>query len=446
MAGLCALLLGAVTQTAHAQYVPYGPFEVYPGTQLREGPGFKVLGDGLVIHPGIATELGYDSNMLMSSQAGGAGVLRLRAHVDLATRPPQRLDIDSRQFLKFRFGAAVEYRQFFSRDTRIGYPQQVNAQSEADLRIKEGDPLSFRLYNQFLVTNDARNLEVATTQTFAPRVFERLSLLGMYRPYGGPLEIGLSESLRFDHYVQSELSRGRSFQNDIALWGAYRLLPQTQIKLEVRSSWTNYYGDGSVIPNSAPLRITAGIQSLLWSWLGASLYLGYGNSLHYGLSETPQLVGDLSAYRYNNFVGGLEARLLLVPRMNLRLGWARDFFDSIYATYLRDDRLYISYEHNPWRSLWLTAGFETYLRAYGPLVAPSTLYYRAYKNGATSRSDVLVSLNAEASYRPLSWLQAGISYSLLADITDFGFVDGAGTRMDAGFLKHVVLFKADISY
>ena len=116
--------------------------------------------------------------MLMSSQPGGAGVLRLRAHVDLATRPPQRLDLDTRQFLKFRFGAAVEYRQFFSRDTRIGYPQQVNAQSEADLRIKEGDPLSFRLYNQFLVTNDARNLEVANTQTFAPRIFTRLKVTG----------------------------------------------------------------------------------------------------------------------------------------------------------------------------------------------------------------------------------------------------------------------------
>ena len=37
-------------------------------------------------------------------------------------------------------------------------------------------------------------------------------------------------------------------------------------------------------------------------------------------------------------------------------------------------------------------------------------------------------------------------YNLLADATDFGFVDGAGTRMDAGFLKHVVLFKADLSY
>ncbi len=446
IAGLFALLASASVPSARAQYVPYGPFEVYPNSQLREGPGFKVLGDGLVIHPGIATELGYDSNMLMSAQAGGAGVLRLRAHVDIATRPPQRLDVDSRQFLKFRFGAAVEYRQFFSRDTRIGYPQQVNAQSDADLRIKEGDPLSFRIYNQFLVTNDARNLEVATTQTFAPRIYERLSLLGTYRPYGGPLEIGLSESLRVDHYVQSELSRGRSFQNDIALWGAYKMLPQTQLKLEVRSSWTSFYGDGAVIPNSAPLRITGGIQSLLLPWLGASLYVGYGNSLHYGLTDTTQLVGDTSSARYNNFVGGLEARILLVQRMNLRAGWARDFFDSIYATYLRDDRLYISYEHNPWRSLWLLAGFETYLRAYGPLVAPSTLYYRAYKNGATTRSDVLFALNVEASYRPLSWLQAGLSYNLLADVTDFGFVDGAGTRMDAGFQKHVVLFKADLSY
>jgi len=79
LAGLFALLLGAASSPARAQYVPYGPFEVYPSMQLREGPGFKVLGDGLVIHPGIATELGYDSNMLMASQAGGAGVLRLRA-------------------------------------------------------------------------------------------------------------------------------------------------------------------------------------------------------------------------------------------------------------------------------------------------------------------------------------------------------------------------------
>lgn len=443
LAGLLVCLWAA---SARAQYVPYGPFEVYPSMQLREGPGFKVLGDGLVIHPGLAAELGYDSNVLMAAQAGGAGVLRLRAHVDLATRPPQRLEPESRPFLKFRFGAAVEYRQFFSRDPRVGYPQQVNAQSDADLRIKEHDPLSFRIYNQFLVTNDARNLEVANTQTFAPRIFDRLTLLATYRPYGGPLEIGLSESIRLDHYIQSELSPLRSFENHIALWGSYRLLPQTLLRLEVRSSFTNFYGDGAVVPNSAPLRITAGIQSLFLSWLAGSVYLGYGNSLHFGVTDATPLVGDKADARYNNFVGGIEARLLFVERMKLRLGWARDFFDSIYATYLKDDRLYLAYEHNPWKALQLTASFETYFRTYGPLVAPSTLYYRAYKNGAQNRSDILLSLGVQADYRFLSWLSAGVSYNLLADLTDFGFVDGAGTRMDAGFQKHVVLFKADVAY
>ena len=67
------MLAGASAETARAQYVPYGPFDAYPNSQLREGPGFKVLGDGLVIHPGIATELGYDSNMLMPARRAARG-------------------------------------------------------------------------------------------------------------------------------------------------------------------------------------------------------------------------------------------------------------------------------------------------------------------------------------------------------------------------------------
>jgi hypothetical protein len=436
---------------ARAQYVSYGPFETYSPTLFREGPGFKVLGDGLVLHPGLATELGYDSNVLMSRTAGDAGVLRLRAHIDVATLSPQRLNIDgvenpdARPKLVFRFGAGVEYRQFFSRDFRVGTTQQVNASSDADLQIKPGDPLSLRIYNNFLVTNDARNLEIANSQTFAPRIYDRIGLLGTFRPRNGPLEIGLGESFRVDHYIQSDLSAGRALSNDVNLYGSLRVLPETLVKLEVRSSYVSFYGLGAAVPASVPLRIVAGVQSLLTSWLGASLYLGYGNSLHYGL-DAVQLVGGTDGARYNNFVGGLEARLLLSTKLRLSAGWARDFFDSIYATYLRDDHLYLHYEQNLWRSLTVRSGLDVYLRQYGPLVPPQTLYYRAYKNGATSRSDVLVSFNAEATYRPLSWLETGISYSVLDDITDFGFVDGAGTRLDAAFVKHVLLFKVDLAY
>jgi hypothetical protein len=375
-------------------------------------------------------------------------VLRLRPHLDIATLPPQRMEEGARPKLVFRFGAAVEYRQFFSTDFRVGTTQQFNASSDADLRIKPYDPLSLRLYNQFLVTNDARNLEVAPP--FAPRVFDRLGALLTFRPRSGPLEIGLGDSFRIDHYVQQELAALRALSNDIDLYASLRVLPETTVKLAVRSSYVSFYGPGAAIPNSAPLRIIAGAQSLILPWLGASLYAGYGNSLHFGLPQmsplTPLLVGDLKRASYSNFVGGAELRLLLIQRMHLLVGWSRDFFDSLFATYFVDDHLYVHYEHNLWRSLVARVNFDTYFRDYGTLVSPPTLSYRAYRNGATQRKDTLVGLGVEATYRPLAWLEAGVSYSVLDDITDFGFVDGAGTRTDAAFVKHVVLFKVDLAY
>ena len=442
-AGLLALAAGP----ARAQYVTYGPFEVYPGQVFREGPGIRVLRDGLVLHPGVAAELGYDSNPLLASKSAHSGVLRLRAHVDLATLPPQRLD-NTLPTLEFRVGAAIEYRQYFSTDYRVGNMAQVNAQSDAELTLFRGRPLSLRAWNQFLVTNDARNLEIASNQTFAPRIFDRLGLLGTYRPGLGPLEIGLAESFRVDHYVQTELERSRALSNDIQLYGQLRVLPETLVRLEVRSSYVSFYGSGSPLPPSAPLRIIAGAQSMLWRWLGASLYLGYGNSLHHNVPPpaTVQLIGNLGGVSYSGFVGGLEARLHLLSRMRLSAGYARDFFDSIYASYFVDDRLYVHYEHGLWRSLLVRAQFDTYFRGYGPLVAPPTFGYRAYRNGVTTRSDVLVALTAEATYRPLTFLEVGASYSVLDNETDFGFVDGTGTRNDAAFAKHVLLFKADLAY
>ncbi len=395
----------------------------------------------------ILTELGYDSNVLMSGRAGGAGVLRLRAHVDLATLPPQRLDEKSRPRLEFRVGAGLEYRQFFSRDPRVGNTQQVNAQSDAHLALWQGEPFSLRASNHFLVTNDARNLEIANAQTFAPRIYDRLAVLATYRPRNGPLEIGLGESFRVDDFVQDELHSDRSLANELNLYGQLRVLPQTTVKLELRSSYVNYYNSSS-IPNSAPLRIIAGASSLLLPWLGASLYLGYGNSLHFGdpsrlYRPAGQANPDVS---YNNFVGGLEARLRLIRGMRLTAGWARDFFDSLFATFFSDDHLYIHYEHNLWRSLSVRANFDTYLRSYGALAPPNDLLYRAYRNGISVRKDVLVGFGAEATYRPLSWLEVGVSYSVLNDATDFGFVDGTGTPSDAAFVKHVLLFKADLAY
>ena len=448
--GLFGLLL-LIANSARAQSNAYGPFDPYNWNVYNEGPGIKFGHDGLVFHPGLSTELGYDSNVLLNNTPVGAGMLRLRLHLDLATLPPQRIDASYKPKLVFRAGAMVEYRQYFSSDDRVGTTQQINAISDIDLAIKPYDPFSLRLYNNFLVTNDTRNLEIASRDTFVPRLYDRLGFLGTYRSGGGqgPLEIGLGDAVRFDYYIDSRFERNRSVGNEAVLYGQLRVLPQTTIKLEVRSSYINYYGAGSVLPPAAPLRVIAAANSLLIPALGVTVYAGYGNSLQIGAQSFPGLVG--TNVNYNNFVAGAELRLRLLAQLRLSVGWARDFYDSIFATYLSDDRLYLHYDHYLWRGLVAHLRFDTYFRQYGALVPASSLGYTGYAIGNTTctagaacnRSDVILNLGAELNYRVLSWMELGVSYSLLDDITEFRFL---GPDEPAAFLKHTVLGKIDIAY
>ncbi|MCS6912403.1 MAG: hypothetical protein RMK29_07770 [Myxococcales bacterium] len=454
---LIALLLG-LANPAHAQGNQYGPYDPYVWSVYNEGPGIKFFHDGLVFHPGLSTELGYDSNVLLATPAADAGMLRLRLHLDLATLPPQRSDGNYKPKLVFRAGGMFEYRQYFSRDERVGTVQQLNGLSNIDLAIRPHDPLSLYLYNNLIVTNDTRNLEVATRETFAPRLFWRFGLLGVFRPGNGPLELGLGDAVRLDYYISDDLSRNRSFGNEATLYAQLRVLPQTTVKLEVRSSYITYYESSDFLPNAVPLRIIAAANSLLLPALGVSAFAGYGNSLQLGAEQIAGLTRG-TAPNYNNFVGGAELRLRLLAQMRLALGWARDFYDSIFATYLADDRLYLNYEHYIWRGLAAQLRFETYFRQYGALAPWRSLGFQGYRVGnvecndlmpgpcTLSRSDIILNLAAELKYRVRSWMELGVSYSLLNDITDFRFVVVPGSQYeDAAFIKHMVLGKVDIAY
>lgn len=455
-AGLLGLLLGSalpargqtVATAPQYGYTLYGVYDPYSWNVYREGPGFKFGRDGLVFHPGASVHLGYDSNVLLSNDAVGGGVLMLRAHIDLATLPPQRLDATSKPKLEFRLGAAFEYRQYFASNEAVGTARQYNGFLNFDLAIRPHDPLSLRVYNNLLFTNDARNLEFVTNQ-FAPRVYERFGLLGTYRPGNGPLEIGLGDAVRLDFYLDNpdlrQINTGRSVANDANLYAQWAFLPQSSLKLEVRSTYINYFDNAAGLPASAPIRVTLGVNSLIVPALGITAYAGYGNSIPIG-PERFTLLGEPA---YNNFLAGAELRLRLAAPMRLALGWARDFADSIFATYVADDRVYLNYDHNLYRGLNAHIRFDTYFRKYGALVEPAKLGLSSYNNGkgvctATGpcdRNDIILNLTAELTYRPASFVELGVSYSLLNDITDFRQDD-----RPVGFLKHLVLAKVDFAY
>src|SRR5262249_19217435 len=100
---------------AAAQTANYGP---YSTTVYSEGPGFRLGSTSLTLHPGIALRGGYDTNIFYEPvNPHGSALLRLRAHIDMATLPPQALVGDpgtAQQVVNFRFSSQVEYREYLN--------------------------------------------------------------------------------------------------------------------------------------------------------------------------------------------------------------------------------------------------------------------------------------------------------------------------------------------
>lgn len=446
---------------ALAQSIQYGPFTPYGESLYTEGPGIKLGSSGLVFHPGVAAELGYDSNVLLSNTPISAGLFRGRLHLDLATLPLQRLDAASAPKLEFRFSGLVEYRQYFA-GSIDGSARQINGQIDTALAIKPRDPLSLRLYSTLISTNDARDVQsgqvaAGANQTFdgnsvqnafIPRIYFRFGLLGQFRPGNGPLELGLGTVFHLDYYLansdsvmrNNQLALNRSLGNDANIYAQLRVLPQTTVKLEVRSTFVDYYTTGAPLPQMAPLRITLGVNSLLLPAVGVSAYAGYANSFAYGTA----FLASAGRESYNSFIAGAEVRLRLAAKMRLNLGWARDIADTIFATYLADDRVYLHYDHFIWRGLAAHLRLDNYFRNYGGLADPTQLGYTGYSSDV--RNDIVLNYSGELSYRALSWLEVGVNYNLIYDKTDFAFRCGAGCTQSASFLKHAVMARLDFAY
>jgi len=425
-----------------------GAFEVYPSTVYTGGPGLSSPNGTRVLHLGIESAIGYDSNLYMSSLSGGAGVFRLRGHLQLLYEPPQGQAQTQAPTVQYRVSGWLDYRRYFSATSFVAQADQINGATDSELLFQPSRAFLLRLEEHLLYTTEPRNLEVADWGAFSPRIFQSNLIEGVWRPLQGVFTLGLLEQFRVNHYMQPELANLRSLANDIDLYGQLKLFLDTVVRLDLRWQYIRYYDnqDGSM-PVSVPFRVVAAIHCQLFSWLGASLWLGYGNSLTSGAPvwQSQTLSQDRSP-SFNNLIGAAEVRIHPTSSLNLYLGWSRDFFDSIYATYYKDDRFYFSYLHSPWRSLSLRAQLDLYLRGYGALYDPTVLQYGAQSIASTQRDDFLLTVAAEVAYRPLRILEIGASYSLLYDRTATQYVDDNGMPISASFLRSVGLFHLDFAY
>ena len=148
LATMCACVTGGLLAgpTAHAQ----GWLE---GRDRAEGPGFRV--GNLELHPGLGAELGYDSNVFLSSDAAGVDpietspILRVTPHLFLSTLGPQRAGAvnssDSLPVLDFRTGVSASVYHYF--DTRA--PSNVELKADALMTLLPQRPFSITILGAY---------------------------------------------------------------------------------------------------------------------------------------------------------------------------------------------------------------------------------------------------------------------------------------------------------
>jgi hypothetical protein len=423
----------------------------YSETVYNEGPGFR-LGSALVLHPGIAAEFGYDSNVFYSPVATGSGLMRLRAHLDLATLPPEYFNegdnsVKERK-IDFRLSAQGEYREYLTTNNLVQQQRTFNILALGDLVIMPTGPFTVDIADNYIRTIDPRNFE--TTDNFT-RDFNRASVTGTYKGPGDGFEIGVGDYFELNLWESgppgsispgAAQGMGPTFANNLKdegqLFAKWRMLPRTFLSALVRVGWIDYTNNSSL--NAIPVRAVVGFSTLFSTWFGASVTAGYGNSI------------NANGPSYNMFIGGADVRFFLPYRSQLSVVYDRDFYDSMFANYFVDDHVGLLF-HQPLLT-WLSADFEggVRFRHYdGLTTAPVVINAlnlsptMPYTTG-TTRDDLIYTVRAEVMFRATKWLAFAVNYNLIGDPTTFAFNNVKQGPIHVDYIKHSVFGRIDVAY
>jgi hypothetical protein len=424
------LLLAATPAGAQESWNPYST-SVY-----REGPGVRLGYVPLVLHPGLAVDGGYDSNVFYAGSdrpAIGAGLLRFRAHFDLATLPPQRLEQDTGTAdpkVEFRFSTQLEYREYLSSNPDVTAQRSLNLFANADLTVLPKGPFTLRLYDMYVRTVDPRNEEGPTN--FA-RDFDRGGFVASLRPGTGRLELGIADYAEVNVWESNDLAFGNTVADEAQAYARFRLLQQTVLSVIVRAGYREYSSDSQL--RSAPVRALVTASSPITSWFGASAGIGYGNSIALASNRVS----------FNSVIANAEVRFFLPHGARIAAGYDRDFFDSLLANFYVDDKLYVGFDQPLAYRIVAHLDGGLRFRHYDGLVDPSV--FGAFSGySSTTRDDRVWDLHAELNVRATQWMSVGVSYNFVAVQTDFLFLLPNGGSESADYLKHSAFARVDVAY
>jgi hypothetical protein len=324
-----------------------------------EGIGIR-LGE-LELHPGVAAEVGYDSNYFQRSGDEGAPNehpiysayrLRLTPALMVSTLGPRRRAGDGNHAahpkLWFRSGLFASYNELIGGDEELELSEYRSLELGAEAKLA--------LFPAERVGGDLRAAYARTVQPSNDpgtlNDFDRDTVRGgggvTYRPGGGLFEWRLGYDARFTYFETDAARHLTNSEHALGTEGRWRFLPKTALLCDTETRLLHYTFHNAVRNDGQTIRSRLGLHGLVSNRF-AILVLGGWASSYFIATASPVRAN------YDDFVAHTELKWFLSPRpaeappaaapvdvglSHLAVGYLRDFSQSYIADYYRRDRVY----------------------------------------------------------------------------------------------------------
>lgn len=430
----------------------------------NQGRGIRV--GNFELHPGVAAEFGYDSNVFYTPPSGSAVQalrLRLTPSFAISTLTDQRLQggnstANNNNSDTPQLPPAVNFSAHVDATYHLFIPVvgTFSGTNPSNLGVNGGFTVSLfpqRTW-QFLINDEFSRIvqgsvgTVATGPGAAPDFgvslsnFNRLQNQGQlelgYAPNSGTLDFRLGVISRLTFFEQQSFGYLSNTSIEVYLRNRWRFLPKTALMFDASTTPTLYINPntlttGPSITNTFPVRARIGINGLLTERLSLLLMVGYQ-----GIYANQ---GD----NLSTIIAQAELRYIFSELTAFRLGLIRDGNTSFVGNYYIRNQLYLGINQTIARRFYINAEALAGVYQFGAVIDQSNTACQGSGLDASCRFIAFrVGANAFAEYRFTDWFGLNLSLQYTGQFT--GASLGVSVPQQLGWNKFEGYIGARVSW
>lgn len=325
------------------------------------GEGMGIRAGDFELHPGVAGELGYDSNYFQRSGDSGnaymfdhprlaAYRLRITPSLTLATLGQKRKASDTQSAVAPLFSLqgslSASYNEMFAAGNSYDFSTQRHLDGAVNVGVEvlPSRPVSFDANGSLTrVASPSNDAAIANSWN---RDLVGLGTGVTWRPGGGMFDWRLGYDFRYTHFEAASFRGQDNLNHTLGTRGRFKFLPRTALIFDGSASFLRYNNSGALRNSGDIVQARVGINGLVTNRFSL-LAMGGWAATFFEPTATPAVLAN-----YDSLIGQAEVNWYLLAQPKLQpgdatvglsvigLGYTRDVSASYLADYYRRDRVY----------------------------------------------------------------------------------------------------------